>query len=194
MSLISQVQLLAAKLPAVEFDVDDQGVVTADPILPPIKEVVIGSLASLIIFALLWKFAWPPISKAMKDRTARIQGELDGSASAKAAAEQEAAEIRSALGDIDAERQRLMAEAQAQADALLADGRARLEQEIADLEARADADIAMAATRGADDLQADIARFAGQSLEQVVTGSLDDAAQHDLIENFIARVGAGGAA
>lgn len=188
---MNRLNLLASKFVQVDFEVDDDGYVTsADPILPPIKEVAFGGLASLIVFGMLWKFAWPSIKKGMQDRTARIQSDLDESAAAKAQAEKEAADIRTALGDIDAERSRLQAEADAQAEALLADGRARLDAEIAELESRADADIAAAADRGSDELQADIARFAGAAIDGVVVGSVDDATQQDLIEGFIARVGA----
>ena len=102
MSLAANLHAIAGSLVQVEFDVDDDGYVTAaDPILPPIKEIFIGGTASLIVFVAIWKFAGPSIAKAMRDRTARIQGELDGAGQAKVDAETQAAEIRTALGDID---------------------------------------------------------------------------------------------
>ena len=85
---------------------------------------------------------------------------------------------------------RLFAEADAQAAALLEDGRLRLAKEIEELEAKAEADIAAAAGRGADDLRADISRYASQAIESSVQASLDDATQQELIESFISRVGA----
>lgn len=184
---------LIASLVQVEFDVDDQGVTSANPLLPPLKEIWIGGAASLIVFAALWKLAMPAIRKAMSDRTARIQGELDDAATATTEAEQSASEIRTALGDIDGERQRLFAEAEQQAAAILADGRARLDAEIAELHARSEADVASAATRGGDELRAEIGRHAAVSIDTVVADTLDDAAQQELIESFIQRVGATGA-
>lgn len=160
-------------------------------LLPADAELIYGTIASLLILGLLFKFAGPAIKKAMAARTERIQRELDESAAAKAEADAEATEIRRAAGDVDAERQRLLAEADAQAEALLADGRARLEQEVADLEARADADIAIAAGRANDELRAEISRLAASATDRVLAGGvLDDGAQQALIENFIARVGA----
>ena len=147
-------------------------------------------MASIIIFGALYKFAGPTIKKSFKDRTARIQKDLDDSASAAGAAETEAERIRSAKGDIDAERSRLYAEADAQAEALLADGRARLEAEMAELEARAEIELASAADRSGDELRAEIARYSSNAIDSVVDGTLDDAAQQELIEGFIARVGA----
>ena len=191
MSFAANMQAIAGSLVQVEFDVDDDGYVTAaDPILPPIKEIFIGGAASLIVFVAIWKFAGPSIAKAMRDRTARIQGELDGAAEATVDADRQATEIRTALGDIDGERQRLFAEADAQAEAILSDGRARLDQEITELQSRAEADIASASSRSGDELRSEIGRYASASIERVVAQTLDDAAQQDLIESFIQRVGA----
>jgi F-type H+-transporting ATPase subunit b len=157
---------------------------------PADAELIYGTIASVLIFGALWKFAGPAIKKAMADRTERIQNELDESASAKAEAEAEAAQIRQAAGDIDAERQRLFAEADAQAEQMLADGRARLDAEVAELETRADADIASAAGRAGDELRAEISRLASAAADQVLAGGLDGAAQQDLIESYIQKVGA----
>ena len=173
------------------YGVDDQGYITSeDPLLPPTKELLLGGGAALVIIALLvWK-AGPLVKKGLRARTEKIQGELDASAAAKANADAEATRIRQALGDIQAERQRLLADADAQAEALLADGRARLEAEVAELEAKADADIATAAGRSSDELRNEIARKASIAADRVVADSLDDAAQQRLVEDFIARVGA----
>ncbi|MGZ4674103.1 MAG: F0F1 ATP synthase subunit B family protein [Ilumatobacteraceae bacterium] len=154
-------------------------------------EMLFGIPASLIVFFLLWKFAGPPVKKGMAARTAKIQGELDAGEAARVAADAEAAQIRQAKGDIGAERERLLAEADAQAAALLEDGRARLAQELVDLDASAAADIVAAAGRSGDELRAEIARLSAAAVDHVVTGSLDATTHQELIENFIAKVGAG---
>ena len=83
-----------------------------------------------------------------------------------------------------------MSEARAQAETILSEGRARLVSEVADLEARAQAEIAASRGRVGDELRAEIARLSSAAVDHVVTGSLDDATHQELIENFIARVGA----
>ncbi len=95
-----------------------------------------------------------------------------------------------AKGDIAGERARLLAEADIQAAALLEDGRARLAQELVELDTRATAEIAAAAGRSGDELRAEIARLSSAAVDHVVTGSLDAATHQELIENFIAGVGA----
>ena len=189
--MLSTAQLLAAEVLQVEFDIDDDGFVTsANPILPPIKEVIVGGAAAIIVFVALWRLAGPAVKTAMKGRTDRIQTELDEAAAAKVTAETEAAEIRTARGDSDAERSRLFDEADAEAAALLENGRARLDAEIADLEAKATADVAAAEGRGADDLRSEISRYSASASDEAVTSGLDDATQQRLIEDFISRVGA----
>jgi F0F1-type ATP synthase membrane subunit b/b' len=153
-------------------------------------ELLFGIPASLLVFFLLWKFAGPPVRKGMAARTAKVQAELDAGEAARVAADAEAAQIRQAKGDIAGERTRLLAEADTQAAALLEDGRARLGQELVDLDARAAADIVVAAGRSGDELRAEIARLSSAAVDHVVTGSLDAATHQELIEQFIAGVGA----
>lgn len=186
--------LVIGPLPQVDFDIDDDGYVTsANPIFPPLGEIILGFIATGLVTALLVKFAGPAIKRYYAGRTERIQRELDQAAEARAAAEVEAAEIRTSLGDIEAERARLVAEAAAQAEALLTDGRSQLQVEIADLEARADAEIATIASRSGDELRGEIMRHASRAIDRVVAESLDGALQQQLVEDFISRVGAGAA-
>jgi F-type H+-transporting ATPase subunit b len=163
-------------------------------IWPEGYELYFGGAAAITIFGLLgWKVL-PIAQKALNDRTARIQAQLDEAEESKAKAVQEAEEIRRAKGDIEAERARILAEADEQAAALVAEGRERLEREVADLEAKTSADIAAVATREVDELRAEIARTASAVADRVVVETLDDETHERLIESFIQRVGATGSA
>ena len=177
-------------LPMSEVGIDDKGYTSHHWLLPETGEIIYGGLASLIVFALLYKFALPAMKKGMAARTERIQKEIDSAAAAKQAADAEAAKIRAAKGDIAGERARLLAEADIQADAMLADGRSRLAVEVAELEAKADADIAALAGRSSSELQAEIARLSSAATDRLVADGLDAATHDRLIEAFIAKVGA----
>lgn len=191
MRVLGIVHQFGIRIASDEIGIDSDGhITTHSALLPDKSELIYGTLASLIIFAMLWKFAGPPIAKAMKARTAKIQRELDDAAADKAAATAEAAQIRQAKGDIDAERARMLAAADAQAETVINDGRARLEDEVVDLEGKAAADVVAARGRVGDELRAEIARLSIAAVDQVVTGSLDDATHQRLIEDFISRVGA----
>lgn len=170
--------------------------IAADPAVskhwlwPEPAEIIYGGLASIIVFAALYKFALPVAKKAMAERTEKIQKELDASANDLASATEEASRIRQAKGDIASERARILAEADAQAAAVLSEGRSRLQAEIADLEAKADAEIAGAASRQADELRGEIARVASVVVDRVAARTIDSSTQNDLVESFIAKVGA----
>lgn len=157
---------------------------------PERYEIIFGTIASVLIFGLLYKLAGPMVVKGMAARTAKIQAELDGGEAARAAADTEAAQIRTAKGDIGAERARILAEADLQAASISEDGASRLAAEVADLEARGDADIVAATGRVDAELRAEIARLSSAAVDHVVSGSLDDATHQELIESFITRVGA----
>ena len=170
---------------------DDNGqVVTHHWLWPESAELIYGTIASLIIFYLLWRLAGPAAKKAFTDRTERIREEIDSAAQELEDANADAERIRTAKGDIDAERARLFGEADVEAEALLTDGRARLDNEVADLEARAAAEVEAGAGRATDELRAEIGRLAQVTTDGVVADSLDSATEQDLIEGFIARVGA----
>ena len=159
-------------------------------LLPETAEIIYGGIASVLVIGALIKFAGPMLKKSLAARTERIQKELDASADDLSSAQSDAANIRKALGDIDAERNRMIGEAKAQADAMLVDGRTRLTSEIADMEARAAVDLATVAARSGDELRAEIGRVSAVVIDSVLPSVLDDATHQSLIENFISKVGA----
>lgn len=159
-------------------------------LFPEIGEIIYGSIASIIIFSALYKFGWPAAKKALETRTAGIQKELDDSTAARHHADSDAANIRKALGDIAGERARMLADADAQAAAILAEGRNRIAAEVADMEARATAEIAAAHSRIGDELRAEIARLSATATTNTVRAALDDRTQQELVDGFIAKVGA----
>lgn len=179
-------------LPEVEWDADDRGITAANPILPPVWEIALQTIAFTVIVGIIVKFAGPAIKNYYSSRTERIQREMDEGVAARASAESEAQRIRTSLGDIATEREQIIAEARAQAEAVLIDGRARLEAEVAELEERAVAEIASIAGRSGDELRAEITRSANASIDEVVARCLDESLHQQLIEDVIARVGAAG--
>lgn len=161
-----------------------------NPWLPETREIVWGSAAFVIILAGLVKYAWPAIKKSMQARTDRIAKDISDAEAAKADAERRAAEIRAAKGDIEAERERLLAEATEAAERVLVEGRARIDAEVAELEIRAGVEIAGAGGRVVAELQSQVASLALTATERVTAAELDEATQVELVERFIATVGA----
>ena len=163
---------------------------TPSAFFPEAAEMIYGGIASVIVIGSLIKFAGPMAKKAFAARTERIQAEIDSARSAKEQAANDAAQIRSALGDISSERARILADADQQAAALVTEGRARISAEMADIEAKAMSDIAVASGRAKDDLEAEIKRLARAAADRVIAQSMNDSTQQALVEGFISNVGA----
>jgi F-type H+-transporting ATPase subunit b len=185
-SVLTAVQVFVAAAEETEEHIDQ----THHWLWPEGYEILFGGIASVLIFTVLFWKGSPLVKKALAKRTAGVQADLDAANEDEQEAVAEAARIRQAKGDIEAERSRILADADERAAALLTDGRARLEAEVVELQAKTDADIALLGSRTVDELRAEIARLSATAAERVVTESLDEATQQRLIEEFIAKVGA----
>ncbi len=160
-------------------------------ILPgDLNELHWSIVAIVVVFGLLAKLALPPIKKALRDRTAKIEQELGAADKAKADALAEAERVRASVGDAEADAVRIVADAHQSAKQLDVSLRARADQEAQDLRQRALADIESSKVQAIADLQAEVASLARGAAEAVVRHNLDDATQASLIDNYINQVGA----
>ena len=154
-----------------------------------INEVIWGSLAFFVLLALVvWK-AGPAIKAAFTGRTDRIRSEL-------AAAEAERDEAEAALTakaadvpDVGSEQARIREEAEVTAARLKTDMAAKAQTDAAALVARANADVVTQRSQALADMREEVARLTRDATEAVVTDSLDDASQSDLIDQYISQVG-----
>jgi F-type H+-transporting ATPase subunit b len=154
-----------------------------------INEVIWGSLAFFVLLALVvWK-AGPAIKAAVTGRTDRIRNEL-------AAAEAERDEAEAALTakaadvpDVGSEQTRIREEAEVTAARLKTDMAAKAETDAAALVARANADVVTQRSQALADMREEVARLTRDAAEAVVSDSLNDATQSDLIDQYISQVG-----
>lgn len=155
-----------------------------------INELWWAIVAFLVIAALLYKLAYPPILKGLHSRTSKIESELGVAEAARAEALAEADAVRSSVADADAEADRIVAEAHEAAAQLGVTLRERADAEAVDLRHRAAADIESQKAQAIADLQAEVAALAQGAAEAVVRHNLDDATQAALIDSYIDQVGA----
>ena len=160
------------------------------PILPEANEIIWGAISFAVLFALLYKLAWPGLKSGMEARTQRIRADIDAAEHAKSDAEQILGEYRSQLADARSEAARVIEEARQQADALRHDLQSRAETEIAELRQRAAADVEAAKSQAIADLRDEVARIAIGAAEAVIQRSLDRDTQLRLIEDYINQVAA----
>jgi len=153
-----------------------------------INEVIWGSLAFFVLLALVvWK-AGPAIKAAFSGRTARIRDELASAEAERTEAEAALTAKAADVPDVGAEQTRIREEAVETAERLKHDMAAKAETDAAALVARANADVATQRAQALADMREEVARLTRDATEAVVSDSLDEAAQSDLIDRYISQV------
>lgn len=158
----------------------------ANPLVPAWPELIIGTIAFLIVFAILGKVLLPRIQKTLAERTDAIEGGLKRAEDAQTEAQQVLDQYRQQLADARQEAARLREQAQEQGAAIIADMR-----EVAQTEARriidaAHQQIATDQMLAMQALRTDVGAMAVDLASRVVGESLEDVArQRRIVERFI---------
>lgn len=160
------------------------------PILPPINELVWGSISFTIVAVLLWKLAFPAIKSGMDARTERIRSDLDAAEEQRTEAGTILSQYQAQLSDARNESARIIEEARQAADEVKATLTAKAQTDITEMRNRATADIESAKLQAIADLRGEVADLAIGAAEQVVERSLDRDTSVALVEAYINQVGA----
>ena len=160
-----------------------------NPLVPHWPELVIGSIAFLIVFALLAKVLMPRISATLADRTDAIEGGLKRAEDAQEEAKRVLAQYRAQLADARHEAARLREQATEEAAQIVAQGRAdgvaERERIIASASAQIEADRQQALTV----LRAEVGSLAVELASRIVGESLaDEARQYRLVDRFLGEL------
>jgi F-type H+-transporting ATPase subunit b len=163
-----------------------------NPIAPSVPELLWGVVSFAVLFFVMYKFAYPPVKKAMEARTERIRSSLDEADKAKSDAQGVLEEYQRQLADAKNEANRIIEESRQTADQLRKDLIAKAEADALELRQRATADIEAAKDRALDELKTKLATMAIDLAEKVVEANLDRPTNERLVESYIARVGSQG--
>lgn len=134
---------------------------------------------------ILYRFAWPPIVKYLKERRATVVSALEAAARAHAEAEALKAEFEAKLKNVEAEaaraRDELMEIARTEADQLVAQATRSAERIRRDAQLVADQEIARARRVLQEETAGLISKIAGD----VVSSQLTDQDQSRFVESFL---------
>ncbi|MGD0686575.1 MAG: F0F1 ATP synthase subunit B [Streptosporangiaceae bacterium] len=160
-----------------------------DPLIPDLTELIIGAIAFLIVFGLLYRVLMPRITKTLQERTDKIEGGLNRATEAQDEANRTLRQYQEQLEDARREASRLREEAREQGAQIKAELRAEGEaerQRIVDAaRAQIDADRQQAATS----LRADIGALAVELASRIVGESLaDEARRQRTVDRFLAEL------
>lgn len=163
----------------------------SNPLIPHWPELIIGTVAFLIVFVLLARVLMPRISKTLEERTDAIEGGLKRADEAQTEAKRVLAEYTARLAEARHEAARLREQAREEAAQIVAQGRAEgaaeRERIIATAAAQVDADRQQALTT----LRAEVGSLAVELASKIVGESLaDEARQSRMVDRFLADLDA----
>ena len=162
-----------------------------NPVVPKGHELVIGTIAFLIIFVIFWKKLLPSIKKTLDERTDAIEGGMHRAEEAQAAAAALQEEYQRNLTEARHEAAKITQHAREQGAEIVAQMRAEGTEQRENLVAagRAQLDADAAATRAA--LKGDLGTLAIQLASKIVGESLEDEArQRGTVDRFLAELDA----
>jgi F-type H+-transporting ATPase subunit b len=180
-------------LRAQEHETEVEGAEEHNPLLPEINELIPGALAFLLVFLVLARYAFPRMNQGLKDRSDKIQGDLEKAERSREEAETQLARYEEQLREARAEAGRIIDEARKTAESMRRDLLAKAEDESRQVVERAQEEIRAERDRAFQDLRAQVGELSVELATRVVGESLDRERQLRLIEGYIDEVaGMGG--
>ena len=156
-------------------------------LVPPIDELILGTIAFILVFWALSKFALPGIKKALEERTAAIEGGIQRAEAREAVAAALYAQYQAQLAEARTEAAQIRAQAQADKLAMVEEAKREAAEAAAAVTARADAAITAERASTVASLHREVGALAVSLAGKVVGESLeDDARARATIDRFIA--------
>jgi F-type H+-transporting ATPase subunit b len=168
-----------------------------NPILPEADELIFGSLAFLLVFLVLARYAFPRLNQGLQQRREKIQRDLERTEAAKQEAEAVLSRYEEQLQDARSEANRIIDEARKTAESMRRDLLARAEDESRQVVARAQEEIRAERDRAFQDLRTQVGELSVELASRVVGQELNQDRQLRLVDEYIdevAGMGNGGGA
>ena len=144
------------------------------------------SIAFLVFVWFCWKFIWPFLMQAMRERQQTIADGLENAAKAERDLEQAQARAEQALEEARAEARGIVDEARGQAAQMVENAKTEAESERERILAAAEADAAQEVNRARESLRADVAALAVAGAEKILEASIDRSRHDALLDRLAA--------
>jgi F-type H+-transporting ATPase subunit b len=164
----------------------DAVVPNANPLIPPLPELIIGAIAFLVVFAVLGRVLMPRIQKTLEERTDKIEGGLQRAENAQAEAARTLEQYRAQLNDARQEAARIRQEATEQGAQIIAEMRDQAQAEARRVTEAAQSQLAADRQQALAALRQEVGALAVDLAGKIVGESLaDQATQGRLIDRFL---------
>jgi F-type H+-transporting ATPase subunit b len=157
-----------------------------NPLVPHWPELIIGTIAFLIVFYVLGRVLMPRISKTLEERTEAIEGGLKKAKDAQTEANRVLDDYRAQLADARHEAARLREQAREEAAQILAQARTEAVTEKQRIIDSADAQLQADRQQALTALRAEVGSIAIELASKIVGESLEDEArQSRMVDRFL---------
>jgi F-type H+-transporting ATPase subunit b len=166
-----------------------------NPLIPATNELVWGTIALLLLIGILWRAGvFKNIQRALSERTARIQGEMERAERERQEADDLLQRYRAQLAESRQEAARILEEARKNAEEVRKDLIARAEADANRVIERAREEIQGERNRAVAEIRGEAATLALELAGRVIGESLDDERHRRLVERYLEQVGPDGRA
>jgi F-type H+-transporting ATPase subunit b len=155
-------------------------------------QVIIAAANFLLFLAIIWTFAFKPVSRMLEDRRSRIEQGLQDAEQARRDRENAEAERVSTLAETRREANDILTRAQKVAQDSRDADIAATKEELERLRTRAAAEIEAEKVRAIGELRAEVADLALQAASQVVGETMTSDRERRLVEEFLRSTPIGG--
>jgi F-type H+-transporting ATPase subunit b len=150
-----------------------------------INYTIIGQTITFFIFvAFVFKYVWPPIMQAMKERSEKIANGLEAADRAERDLELAKEEAGKKLRAAKQEAQTIIDSANKRANQILDEAKENALAEGARLKAAAAAEVEQEVNRAREELRAQVATLVMQGAEAVLGSSIDAKAHNELVNKL----------
>jgi F-type H+-transporting ATPase subunit b len=157
-----------------------------NPLLPPLGEIIIGTIAFLIVLFVMMKFVAPQFEKAFVARRDAIEGGIERAEAMQAEAKAALEQYRAQLAEARTEAAQIRDAARAEGQQILEELRAQAQEESARIIARGEEQLTAQRQQVVHQLRAEIGTLAVELAGRVVGESLaDDARRSGTVDRFL---------
>ena len=160
-----------------------------NPLIPPVGEIIIGTITFAILFFVLVKLVVPRFEQIFRARREAIEGGIERAEAMQAEAEAALAQYRAQLAEARNEAAQIRDQARAEGQQILEELRVQAQEESARIVARGEEQLATARQQVVNELRGQIGTLAVQLAGQVVGESLaDDARRSGTVDRFLTEL------
>jgi F-type H+-transporting ATPase subunit b len=160
-----------------------------EKIIPLGVELYVNLAAFVVLFVLLWKFAFPPITKMLDERAERIRESLEKAEDTRIEAERLLEEYRQQMAEARQEAAKIIEQGRTVAENMKAEIVAKAREEAEAEKAKALEAIRAERAAAMAELQAKVADLSVAVAGKILGEQLSPSEHEALIERYIAEVG-----